>query len=255
MASSIFGGEGRADADEVVELDEARLCLQQTFERRACVAGAHRGLELDEGRIAPRRHRGQPVPERLTCRGDVRTVERQPEVRGQRILVRVETQRLRPGGLVPKRRLIPGERGVVGDDARAAARRKRVGHLEQERQVRVVRRGRRGQFARFSQVAAVLGAEIALADSEKRRRAGGAGGRGSGDGRDRSQGVVLAKRREQTVEAPGANQGVGGGDSFRRRGPRRDGRTFRRGGACASNDTQGEEHDAARHRDVRPHPR
>ena len=63
-----LGGERRAHADEVVELDEARLCLQQTLERRARVPGAHRGLELDEGRIAPRRHHGQPVRERLACR-------------------------------------------------------------------------------------------------------------------------------------------------------------------------------------------
>jgi hypothetical protein len=66
----------------------------------------------------------------------------------------------------------------------------------------------------FSQVAAVFGAEIALADGEKHRRASGAGGRGGGDGRDRPQGFVFAKRRQQAVEAPGANQGVGGSDSF-----------------------------------------
>ena len=207
-------GERRAHADEVVELDEAWLCLQQILERRARVAGAYRGLELEKGGVAPGRHDGQPVRERLACGGDVRAVERQPEIGGQRILVRVETQRLRPGGLVPQRRLIAGERGVVGDAARAATRRQRVGDLEQERQGRVVRRRRRGQFVRFSQIAAVLGAEIALADGEQCRRAGGAGGRGSGEGGDRAQGLVFAKRREQAVEAAGANQRVRGGEPF-----------------------------------------
>ena len=66
---------------------------------------------------------------------------------------------------------------------------------------------------------------------------------------------VLTKRRKQAVEAAGANQSVGGGHPFGRGEPGRDGRAFGSGCTGARDDTHDEERDAARHRDVRPHPR
>ena len=78
-----LASERQAEADEIVDFNEARVLFKQSFERASVdLAPAGRGLHGDERCLAPRGHKRQPLLDGVLDGGHVRTVERQPQICG-----------------------------------------------------------------------------------------------------------------------------------------------------------------------------
>ena len=191
--------------------------IEQSPDRSRVGIRARDRFEVDERCSPPHGQDRHPLVHRLLSGRRVRTLETQPQVRRQRILVCTRAKLLRPGLPVAIRRLHADQLDVVVHLTGVASNRQRVSDVEERAERLLHRRTGRCDLLRAGEISGVLRSELALSKRDEGRRSRRADRRGVGDRRGRSKRVVFLKCSHEAVEAAGAYVRVGGGQPFGRR--------------------------------------
>src|SRR5581483_2048204 len=197
----------RVHAERVVDLDEPGVRPQQRAQRIDVLPAAGGRSVSDQRRVAPRGNGGEPLLEVRLARLSVRTIEGNPEIRGNRVLVGVRAQTRGEHLTVAVGDLTPGQLALA---RRARRGRQRVRDLEQGRPARGGHRT--GELAARTGIQP----EFRVANRHQDRGFGRAGGSLTANGRISAQRVVLLVRGGEAVEAAVAQQPIRGGQALRR---------------------------------------